>query len=86
MFWNAFLNEKWCVTSWIFFFFFWFFEQIIEKLSPASPSGEVRLKVLKEIAKEYSLNWDSSATEAEFMKSHEDLLVALSEHLFSVLK
>ncbi|XP_018485621.1 vacuolar protein sorting-associated protein IST1 isoform X2 [Raphanus sativus] len=47
---------------------------IIEKLSPASPSGEVRLKVLKEIAKEYSLNWDSSATEAEFMKSHEDLL------------
>ncbi|KAG2320827.1 hypothetical protein Bca4012_056134 [Brassica carinata] len=47
---------------------------IIEKLSPASPSGEVRLKVLKEIAKEYNLNWDSSATEAEFMKSHEDLL------------
>ncbi|KAF3490073.1 hypothetical protein F2Q69_00054280 [Brassica cretica] len=47
---------------------------IIEKLSPASPSGETRLKVLKEIAKEYSLNWDSSATEAEFMKSHEDLL------------
>ncbi|CAA7035305.1 unnamed protein product [Microthlaspi erraticum] len=47
---------------------------IIEKLSPASPSGEARLKVLKEIAKEYNLNWDSSATEAEFMKSHEDLL------------
>ncbi|CAN8291405.1 unnamed protein product [Cochlearia groenlandica] len=47
---------------------------IIEKLSPASPSGEVRLKILKEIAKEYNLNWDSSATEAEFTKSHEDLL------------
>uniref|UniRef100_A0A1J3JJI7 IST1-like protein n=1 Tax=Noccaea caerulescens TaxID=107243 RepID=A0A1J3JJI7_NOCCA len=47
---------------------------IIEKLSPASPSGEARLKVLKEIAKEYNLNWDSSATEAEFMKTHEDLL------------
>jgi vacuolar protein sorting-associated protein IST1 len=47
---------------------------IIEKLSPASPSGEARLKVLKEIAKEYNLNWDSSATEAEFLKSHEDLL------------
>ncbi|ESQ34223.1 hypothetical protein EUTSA_v10008210mg [Eutrema salsugineum] len=47
---------------------------IIEKLSPASPSGEARLKILKEIAKEYSLNWDSSATEAEFLKSHEDLL------------
>lgn len=51
------------------------FGQIIEKLSPASPSGEARLKVLKEIAKEHNLNWDSSATEAEFMKSHEDLLV-----------
>ncbi|KAG7592986.1 Vacuolar protein sorting-associated protein Ist1 [Arabidopsis thaliana x Arabidopsis arenosa] len=47
---------------------------IIEKLSPTSPSGEARLKMLKEIAQEYSLKWDSSATEAEFMKSHEDLL------------
>ncbi|AEE30621.1 Regulator of Vps4 activity in the MVB pathway protein [Arabidopsis thaliana] len=47
---------------------------IIEKLSPTSPSGAARLKMLKEIAQEYSLNWDSSATEAEFMKSHEDLL------------
>nr|XP_008360045.2 LOW QUALITY PROTEIN: IST1 homolog [Malus domestica] len=47
---------------------------IIEKLSVSAPSGEARLKVLKEIAKEYKLNWDSSDTEAEFSKKHEDLL------------
>ncbi|XP_057426999.1 uncharacterized protein LOC130720381 [Lotus japonicus] len=47
---------------------------IIEKLSVSAPSGEVKLKVLKEIAKEYNLAWDSSKTEAEFRKNHEDLL------------
>ncbi|XP_048440624.1 IST1 homolog isoform X2 [Pyrus x bretschneideri] len=47
---------------------------IIEKLSVSAPSGEARLKVLKEIAQEYKLNWDSSDTEAEFSKKHDDLL------------
>lgn len=47
---------------------------IIEKLSVSAPSGEARLKVLKEIAQEYNLNWDSSNTEAEFSRKHEDLL------------
>ncbi|XWS22497.1 hypothetical protein CRYUN_Cryun29cG0040600 [Craigia yunnanensis] len=47
---------------------------IIEKLSVSAPSGEIRLKVLKEIAQEYSVEWDSSSTEAEFNKKHEDLL------------
>ncbi|XVF44161.1 hypothetical protein PTKIN_Ptkin02bG0098400 [Pterospermum kingtungense] len=47
---------------------------IIEKLSVSAPSGEIRLKVLKEIAKEYGVEWDSSSTEAEFSKKHEDLL------------
>ncbi|XP_027365580.1 uncharacterized protein LOC113872316 isoform X2 [Abrus precatorius] len=47
---------------------------IIEKLSVSAPSGEVKLKVLREIAEEYSLAWDSSKTEAEFKKNHEDLL------------
>ena len=63
----------------------WFFSpiclslslQIIEKLSINAPSGEVRLKVLKEIAQEYNLEWDSSSTEAELGKKHEDLLVHL---------
>lgn len=42
--------------------------------------------MLKDIAQEYSLKWDSSATEAEFMKSHEDLLVPFSEPSFINLK
>ncbi|XP_042488845.1 IST1-like protein [Macadamia integrifolia] len=47
---------------------------IIEKLSVKAPSPETRLKILKEIAEEYNLDWDSSRTEAEFSKKHEDLL------------
>uniref|UniRef100_A0A0R0EAJ0 IST1-like protein n=1 Tax=Glycine max TaxID=3847 RepID=A0A0R0EAJ0_SOYBN len=48
---------------------------IIEKLSVSAPSGEVKLKVLREIAEEYNIAWDSSKTEAEFRKNHEDLLI-----------
>ncbi|XP_021298838.1 IST1 homolog [Herrania umbratica] len=47
---------------------------IIEKLSVSAPSGEIRLKVLKEIAQEHNVEWDSSSTEAEFSRKHEDLL------------
>ncbi|XP_071725329.1 uncharacterized protein [Rutidosis leptorrhynchoides] len=47
---------------------------IIEKLSVNAPPGEEKLKVLKEIAREYNLEWDSSSAEAEFCKKHEDLL------------
>ncbi|KAJ9163345.1 hypothetical protein P3X46_023022 [Hevea brasiliensis] len=47
---------------------------IIEKLSVSAPSAEIRLKVLKEIAQEYNLEWDSSNTEAELGKKHADLL------------
>ncbi|KAM6589121.1 hypothetical protein CsatA_011726 [Cannabis sativa] len=47
---------------------------IIEKLSVSAPSPEVKLKVLKEIAREYNLEWDSSNAEAELSKRHEDLL------------
>ena len=49
--------------------------QIVEKLSVYTPPGEVKLKVLKEIAQEYNVLWDSSKTEAEFNKMPEDLLV-----------
>ncbi|XP_024395640.1 uncharacterized protein [Physcomitrium patens] len=48
--------------------------RIIEKLSVRAPSGEVKLKLLKEIAAEHSVSWDSADTEAELTKSHEDLL------------
>lgn len=54
--------------------------QIIEKLSVRAPSGEVKLKLLKEIAAEHSVSWDSADTEAELTKSHEDLLVSLRTH------
>nr|AFK46378.1 unknown [Medicago truncatula] len=47
---------------------------IIEKLSVSAPSGEIKLKVLTDIAEEYNLAWDSSNTAAEFRKNHEDLL------------
>lgn len=47
---------------------------IVEKLSAGAPSAEVRLNVLKEIAKEYNVEWDSSNTEAELSKKPEDLL------------
>lgn len=47
---------------------------IVEKLSAGAPSAEVRLNVLKEIAKEYNVEWDSSYTEAELSKKPEDLL------------
>ncbi|KAL6126045.1 hypothetical protein ACLB2K_074096 [Fragaria x ananassa] len=52
---------------------------IIEKLSVSAPSGEERLKVLKEIAQEYNLNWDSSSSEAEFSRKHEDLLTSCND-------
>lgn len=47
---------------------------IIEKLSVSTPSGVLRLKVLKDIAQEYNVEWDPSKTEAEFRKQPEDLL------------
>ncbi|KAJ9554152.1 hypothetical protein OSB04_018197 [Centaurea solstitialis] len=47
---------------------------IIEKLSVYTPSGDVKLNTLKEIAQEYNVSWDSSKTEAEFNKMPEDLL------------
>ncbi|KAJ0096073.1 hypothetical protein Patl1_14970 [Pistacia atlantica] len=48
--------------------------QIIEKLSVSAPSPEARLNVLKEIAQEYNVVWDSSQSEAALSKKHEDLL------------
>lgn len=54
-----------------------FFLQVIEKLSISAPASEVKLKVLKDIAQEYKVQWDSTSTEAEFGKKHEDLLVLI---------
>lgn len=65
--------------NWIYYLSLY---QIIEKLSVSSPSAEVRLQVLKEIAKEFNVLWDSSKTEAELSRKPEDLLVLL---LFSFI-
>ncbi|RWW17375.1 hypothetical protein BHE74_00043289 [Ensete ventricosum] len=51
---------------------------IIEKLTARAPLAELKIKVLKEIAQEYNLVWDSSSTEAELSKNHEDLLDGLN--------
>jgi len=48
--------------------------RIIEKLSVRAPSGEVKLKLMKEIAVEHDVDWDPTDSEAELLKSHEDLL------------
>lgn len=52
--------------------------QVIELLSIRAPTPETKLKLLKEIAEEHELDWDPAATETEFFKSHEDLLVSKS--------
>jgi hypothetical protein len=49
--------------------------QVIELLSVRAPSTETKLKLLKEIAEEHGLDWDPSASETEFSRTHEDLLV-----------
>ena len=63
------------LTKWASLTFSKCWVQIIEKLSVKAPSGESKLKVLKAIAQEYNVEWDSSNTEAEFNKKYEDLLV-----------
>lgn len=47
---------------------------IIEKLSVRAPSGEVKLKLMTEIAAEHGMEWDPTASESELLKAPEDLL------------
>ncbi|KAI3808367.1 hypothetical protein L1987_24316 [Smallanthus sonchifolius] len=46
---------------------------LIEKLSVRTPAGELKLKVLKEIAKEYQIDWDTTESETELLKPPEKL-------------
>ncbi|KAM1851016.1 hypothetical protein ACFX13_015134 [Malus domestica] len=46
---------------------------LIDKLSVRIPMGEVKLKLLKEIAKEYHVEWDTSKSEQELFKPPEEL-------------
>lgn len=59
--------------------------QLIELLSVRAPSTEAKLKLLKEIAEEHNLDWDPSASEAEFLTPHEDLLVIPGVAVFLLL-
>lgn len=45
---------------------------LIEKLSALNPPGELKLKVMKEIAKEYQVEWDTTETETELLKAPEE--------------
>ncbi|XP_020573758.1 IST1-like protein [Phalaenopsis equestris] len=47
---------------------------LIEKLSIKKPAGELKLKVMKEIAKEYQIEWDAKETEFELLKPPEELI------------
>ncbi|KAL1820583.1 hypothetical protein ACET3Z_015452 [Daucus carota] len=47
---------------------------LIDKLSVKTPSGEVKLKVMKEIAKEYQVEWDTTESEMELLKPPEELI------------
>lgn len=47
---------------------------LIEKLSVKKPSGQTKLKVLKEIAKEHQIDWDTTETEQELLKPSEELI------------
>ncbi|CAL9042420.1 unnamed protein product [Musa banksii] len=51
---------------------------IIEKLTVTAPPAELKVKVLKAIAQEHNLEWDSSDTESELNKKLEDLLDGLN--------
>jgi hypothetical protein len=51
------------------------FVKLIEKLSVKKPTGEIKLKVMKVIAKEYQVDWDMTETEQELLKPPEERLV-----------
>ena len=50
---------------------------MIEKLSIRPPSGEVKLKLMKDIASELNVDWDPTTSESELLKAPEDLLVSI---------
>ncbi|KAI4989569.1 hypothetical protein ZWY2020_036886 [Hordeum vulgare] len=47
---------------------------LIEKLSVNKPSGQTKLKVLKDIAKEHQIDWDTSEAEQVLLKPAEELI------------
>ncbi|CAF2146796.1 hypothetical protein BRARA_A00271 [Brassica rapa] len=47
---------------------------LIDKLSVRHPGGEFKLKIMKEIAKEFQVDWDTAETEQELLKPQEETI------------
>ncbi|KAM5546929.1 hypothetical protein ABKV19_001452 [Rosa sericea] len=47
---------------------------LIDKLSVRTPTGEVKLKIMKEIAKEFQVDWDTTESEQELLKPPEETI------------
>lgn len=45
------------------------------------PGGEFKLKIMKEIAKEFQVDWDTAETEQELLKPQEATIVYVSLNL-----
>ncbi|XXG59955.1 hypothetical protein AAC387_Pa04g1952 [Persea americana] len=45
---------------------------LIEKLSVRTPTGQVKLKIMKDIAKEFQIEWDTIESEQELLKTPEE--------------
>lgn len=52
--------------------------QLVEKLSAVAPDGQAKFKVLKAIAEEHNIKWDSESFELKETKPVNDLLVSIS--------
>jgi vacuolar protein sorting-associated protein IST1 len=57
------------------------FSKLFEKLSVKKPYGQTKLKVLKDIAKEYQIDWDTTESEQELLKPPEEVIVRPTETL-----
>ncbi|KAF8095538.1 hypothetical protein N665_0330s0020 [Sinapis alba] len=47
---------------------------LVDRLSVMRPYGEVKLKVMKEIAKEFQVDWDTKETEQELLKPQQETI------------
>lgn len=49
-----------------------------------TPTGETKMKVMKEIAAEYQVEWDTTESEIELLKPPEEKIVSTALFLFVV--
>jgi hypothetical protein len=63
----------------------WLILQVIEKLSVKRPSGQTKLKLMKDVAVEFNIEWDSSVIEKELTTTPADLLVSVEISSIAIL-